>query len=211
MYKKQNQALPFQLTIGVTGHRKLQNIESLKNTLQAVFEDIRLKNSDGTLTPLKWCALTPLAEGADRLIANEILKQDKDNSMKVVLPLTIEDCLETFSTEDSKAEFLMIMSKTKSPLSLREKSLKEEFPEEMIGEARTRAYEDAGRFVVDHSDILIALWDYKPARGRGGTAEIIEYAKKMKCPIYLIDTIKPDGFQFIDGEGSLQGMNSIPR
>jgi len=93
--KKQNLALPFRLTIGVTGHRKLQNIESLKNTLQAVFEDIRLKNSGSTLTPVKWCALTPLAEGADRLIANEILKQDKDNSMKVLLPLTLEDCLET--------------------------------------------------------------------------------------------------------------------
>lgn len=191
------------LTIGVTGHRELQNIESLKQALQAVFKDIRLKSSDGTHTPVKWCALTPLAEGADRLVANEILKQDKDNIMKVVLPLTVEDYLDSFSTQDSKTEFCMIMSKIKSPLSLRKKSLKEEFPEEMMEEARNRAYEDVGRFVVDHSDILIALWDHKPAAGRGGTAEIIEYAKKIKCPIYLIDTIKPDGFQFIDGEGPL--------
>ena len=38
------------------------------------------------------------------------------------------------------------------------------------GSSRDEAYERAGRHVVDRADVLIALWDGQPPRGRGGTA-----------------------------------------
>lgn len=38
------------------------------------------------------------------------------------------------------------------------------------------AYMAAGRRVVDQSDLLIAVWDGQPARGPGGTADVVQYA-----------------------------------
>src|SRR6266850_2059881 len=40
------------------------------------------------------------------------------------------------------------------------------------------AFFAAGRRVVENSDILLAVWDGKPAKGKGGTADIVEYARK---------------------------------
>jgi hypothetical protein len=53
---------------------------------------------------------------------------------------------------------------------------------------RTAAYSDAGRYVVDHADIVIALWDGGPPRGEGGTAEIVAYAREKDKPLYWINT-----------------------
>jgi hypothetical protein len=36
--------------------------------------------------------------------------------------------------------------------------------------------------------VLVALWDGQPSRGKGGTAEIVEYARKRKRPILIIST-----------------------
>jgi hypothetical protein len=41
---------------------------------------------------------------------------------------------------------------------------------------RLDAYRRVGHYVVDHCDLLIAIWDGQPARGRGGTADIVQYA-----------------------------------
>jgi CTP synthase (UTP-ammonia lyase) len=53
-------------------------------------------------------------------------------------------------------------------------------------EARKKAYEIVGHHVVNHCDVLIALWDGRPSRGRGGTAEIVAYAREKKCPMLII-------------------------
>ncbi|MGH6659024.1 MAG: hypothetical protein ACREBM_05155, partial [Sphingomicrobium sp.] len=37
-------------------------------------------------------------------------------------------------------------------------------------------YVMAGRATVAHCDILVAIWDGRPARGRGGTAEVVQLA-----------------------------------
>jgi hypothetical protein len=55
---------------------------------------------------------------------------------------------------------------------LRRFPILQEFPNASMEEQKSRreaAYEAAGRYVVDHCDLLIAVWDRKPAQGRGGT------------------------------------------
>jgi hypothetical protein len=54
--------------------------------------------------------------------------------------------------------------------------------------SREDAYERAGRYVVDRSDAIIALWDGEPARGQGGTAAIVAYARKRGVPLVWIRT-----------------------
>jgi hypothetical protein len=41
---------------------------------------------------------------------------------------------------------------------------------------------------VDRCDALIALWDGKKSRGRGGTAEIVGYAQEHGVPIAWVHT-----------------------
>jgi tetratricopeptide (TPR) repeat protein len=56
---------------------------------------------------------------------------------------------------------------------------------------RDAAYERVGRYVADHCEILIAIWDGQPARGRGGTAEIVAYARQANKPLVWIKSAPP--------------------
>ncbi|CAM3318007.1 hypothetical protein POHY109586_01340 [Polaromonas hydrogenivorans] len=38
-----------------------------------------------------------------------------------------------------------------------------------------QAFLDAGLFVANSAEVLIAVWDGRPAEGRGGTADIVEH------------------------------------
>src|SRR5450755_4094023 len=53
-------------------------------------------------------------------------------------------------------------------------------------EERIDAYEQAGCYIVDHSDVLIAVWDGRDSRGRGGTRAVIEYAHDQGVPVLLV-------------------------
>jgi hypothetical protein len=51
----------------------------------------------------------------------------------------------------------------------------------------SRAYEAAGLTVLSQADILLAVWDHKLPRGRGGTAEMTAEATRIGIPIILVD------------------------
>jgi hypothetical protein len=109
--------------------------------------------------------VSALAEGADRLVAKKVLT-NKDARLEVALPLPEEEYLEDFKDEASKEEFLCLLGQAS------------ETPWQALdGLDREVAYERAGRYVVDRCDALIALWDGKKSRGRGGTAE-----NRRQCP-----------------------------
>jgi hypothetical protein len=52
-----------------------------------------------------------------------------------------------------------------------------------------RAFLEAGRYVVDHSDLLVAVWDGLPAAGTGGTAHIVAYARTIGRDVIHLDPI----------------------
>lgn len=54
------------------------------------------------------------------------------------------------------------------------------------------AYEAVGRLVLAQSDILIAIWDGEPARGRRGTTDVVAEAIARHIPVIHIN---PDGSQ----------------
>ncbi|MFB4300778.1 hypothetical protein [Actinomadura sp. NTSP31] len=51
-------------------------------------------------------------------------------------------------------------------------------------------YLEAGLAMLDRADRLVAVWDGAPARGRGGTAEIVEHARRRGIPV---DVVWPGG------------------
>ncbi|MCB1549671.1 MAG: hypothetical protein KDJ41_17860, partial [Hyphomicrobiaceae bacterium] len=58
-------------------------------------------------------------------------------------------------------------------------------PERQIadyGEPRNHQYAWVGAYLARHAHVLIALWDGAPARGTGGTAEVVSWFIKNKVP-----------------------------
>jgi hypothetical protein len=201
--------IPFRIRIGITGHRELPDEEKLSEKIRQalerdifdLFDEESKKNINSAhRTPIAFSLLTPLAEGADRLVTKEVLKCP-GSRIEVVLPLTKEDYLQDFKTQESRSEFEELLSQARRPITLKKQHLQDEFPGGDLAEARRQAYEDVGKYVVDHCDVLIALWDHKPSRGRGGTAEIIEYAREKKRPVIIISTIPPYEISVMQGHG----------
>jgi hypothetical protein len=50
----------------------------------------------------------------------------------------------------------------------------------------------ASTLMVDTADELYAVWDGKPARAYGGTADVVAYAREHDTPVLVI---WPDGAQ----------------
>jgi hypothetical protein len=46
----------------------------------------------------------------------------------------------------------------------------------------------AGHWIVDQSDMVILVWNGYPAGGKGGTADIANYARLVRCPFIHIHT-----------------------
>jgi len=132
--------------------------------------------------------LSPLAEGADRLIAREVLEVS-DSSLEVVLPLPKDAYMQDFETGESKAEFEELLSRA---INIRELQTSASRPE---------VYEQVGRYVVDQCDVLIAIWDGKSAEGPGGTGDVVIYARETGCPLFWINTEDSGKVTFEPGHG----------
>jgi hypothetical protein len=46
----------------------------------------------------------------------------------------------------------------------------------------------ACHWIVDHSDLVMLVWNGYPAGGKGGTADIASYARLVRCPFIHIHT-----------------------
>lgn len=191
-------AIPYRICIGVTGHRKLDDpaaIQALvKNAIQTEVEKLFPKESKDSIeqvrqartTAVSYRVLSPLAEGADRVVARAVLEFE-GASLDVVLPLTFEDYLEDFETAKSREEFEKLLDRCRKPVFLRTRRIQDDLHSpEAQAELRRNAYAEVGRYVVDHCDVLIAVWNGEPALGRGGTAEIVQYALQQNRPIIRV-------------------------
>jgi hypothetical protein len=179
--------IPFRIRIGVTGHRTFPDPSSVENLARAAIGTlIETLYPPEARIPITYSVVTALAEGADRIVARAVLGYEGAR-LDVVLPMRIEDYLEDFKTPQSQQEFASLLALCRHPVMLRRTRIDAEArtPEE-AQKLRRAAYESAGRWVVSHCDVLIAVWDGEAAHGRGGTADIVEYAKSQRCPVIRI-------------------------
>jgi hypothetical protein len=139
--------------VGITGHQKLGDgsaEQSVKQALQRVISQFE--------KPL--IAVTSLAAGADQLFTRVMLNCGA--SVDAVIPF--EGYERTFTTPARDEYFALLSSATTVTVLPRAGDDEECFFE-------------AGKVVVCRSDILVAVWDGKPARGLGGTADIVRFAR----------------------------------
>ena len=190
--------IPYRIRIGVTGHRTLEDpaaVQALvKKAIDAEVEKLFRKKTRQDIervrragsTAISFRVLSPLAEGADRVVARAVLDYP-DARLDVVLPLTPEDYLEEFAAGESRKEFGDLLGRCRKPVPLRTRRIRDDRhdPGDQA-ELRRQAYRQASQYVVDHCDVLFAVWDGQPSRGRGGTAETIQYALDQNRPIIRV-------------------------
>ncbi len=170
---------PLPLVIGVTGHRDLrqEDCKALETQVRNIIVELK---SRCPATPL--LLLSPLAEGADRLVARVALEK----GVRLVVPLPIPRALyvQDFESGASRDEFNDLLQQAEWWFELpqlknvrRAEALKE-------NQVRERQYARMGAYIVMHSQILIALWDGVYSHKVGGTSQIVQYQLRGVPPIY---------------------------
>lgn len=153
------------VAIGVTGHRILADLDRINAGIAEALHHIEKAFPDQPLT-----VISSLAEGGDRLVVHQVLARPTAR-LVVPLPLSKDDYLGDFKSAESKAEFLSLLERADKVIELPSVS------------TRPEAYDAVGIYVLDHCDVLIAIWDGQQAQGEGGTGSIVAKARQRSLRI----------------------------
>ncbi|WP_310397393.1 hypothetical protein [Hymenobacter sp.] len=147
---------------GVTGHQVIPSeaIPFLQKGMADIITSIREEI----------VCVSSLAAGADQLFAKAVLKAG--GHLHAVIPCKNYET--AFSEKAQIAQFRKLLNKAENIEILDYESPSED------------AFLKAGFQVVDLSDVLLAIWDGKKAKGKGGTADIVSYAKRQNKQVIVM-------------------------
>jgi len=204
-----------ELAVGITGHRasNLAGVDlralgaevskilsQLSTSLNAVGQ---LHRADFDPAPPRLRLLSALADGADSLVAEAALAAGW--RVDACLPFPREDYAKDFEAGPSLQTYIDLLSSAGAVMEL---------PGARADEVA--AYEAVGRLILDQSDLLIALWDGDPNRGRGGTSRVIAEAIARRIPVIHLPThaagaarILWSGFESVDFDQP--GIDDVPQ
>ena len=173
------------LVIGVTGHRDLrdQDIRKLEEEVAGIIATLRRDHlGDDAETPI--IILSSLAEGADRLVARVALAQGAH--LVAPLPLPVEEYRRDFEPglkPGNIAEFDELLGKAlAAPVMpfVPGNSLEAVQADKA---KRAEQYRAVGLFIVEHCNVLMALWNGDDgSMSAGGTAEVVSF-KRQGIPL----------------------------
>lgn len=150
------------MKIGVSGHRHRAgaNWDWVRTQIEGVVAS--MQNAEG---------LTSLAPGADQIFAEVVVEHGR--ALTAVLP-TCGGRIEL--EEDDKREFDRLLLYAAEVVKVQ-------------GATRDEAFLEAGKRVADLADRMVFVWDGEPARGLGGTADIVAYAASQKKYGVILDPV----------------------
>ncbi|WP_067463832.1 hypothetical protein [Actinomadura macra] len=153
--------------IAVSGHRGMPP-ETDRLIDQAIRKLLATMASDIT-------GLSCLADGADQIFARAIVEHG--GFIEAIVPAQrYRDGL----PDEAQPEYDRLLSAARSIHRL-------EFVD-----SDAEAHMTASAYMTDHADELWAVWDGQPARGYGGTADVVAYAREHRVPVRVI---WPEGAQ----------------
>lgn len=147
--------------IAISGHRGLPS-----ETADLVDEAIR-----GTLAAAgpDVTGISCLADGADQIFARAVT--DLGGGLEAVIPAgQYRDRLPA----DAHAEYDRLLAAAAAVRRL------------PFAEPTSESYMAASKLMIDTADELYAVWDGQPARGYGGTADVVAYAYEHGKPVHVI-------------------------
>lgn len=151
------------MRVGITGHRKFEDPSDLPWAEQCLHD----KLSDYA----ELWGLTSLAKGADQSFARAVL--ELGGKVEAVLPFA--GYADGFEDSDESAGFDELITRCSKVTTL------------TFAGSKEQSYLAAGQYVADNSDLLMAVWDGKPAAGLGGTGDVVSYARLKGKRVYQIN------------------------
>jgi hypothetical protein len=148
------------MRVGITGHQKLRHASDwdwAESEMRAVLDDCA--------APL--IGISSLAAGADQLFAEIVLQNG--GTLEAIIPFA--DYEKTFTEQEDRDTYRSLLDSVANVELLDQ------------GDSNEEAYLLAGKRVVDLSELVLALWDGKPAQGLGGTADVVQYARDQNKKI----------------------------
>ena len=188
--------LPEVLAVGFTGHRKVP-YEAKSRQVIRDFLARQKESHPGILY-----GISSAASGGDQLFAESCL--ELDIPLRILLPRPAEQ----FRADFDEASWQRTVRIVEKAISV-----------ELTGEPESQSdqYYDCGIQTVAESQLLMALWDGLPARGAGGTQEMVSYARKTGHPIAWIHSetgelqwLNKDALGHIDTSDELEFLNQLP-
>lgn len=152
--------------VGVSGHRHLH----VDDALVAAVDDALARCER---LPGPWTLVEGLAIGADALVAERALDR-ADWALEALLPLPLADYADDFAADERPGLDALVARAARAAAV--------DGPRE-----RPACYAAQGAEVVARSDVLLALWNGAPARGPGGTAEVVACAREAGRPILWLE------------------------
>ncbi|HEX2215632.1 MAG TPA: hypothetical protein VHG27_02895 [Xanthobacteraceae bacterium] len=193
------------LRVGVSGHRWGSSLDAsaiprirtqIRGTLacaEAVACKLHREHSEiFSVDAPQLAALSCMAEGGDRLFAHEALAAGWQ--LQAVLPFAANDYEKDFVSEEATTEFRKILSAAASVFEIGDPRSEQDASE---------AYETAGLVMLDHADLVVAIWDGGESRGRGGTREIVDEAIRRGAPVVWINTTRECPAAIWDGHSAV--------
>lgn len=153
------------MKIGLTGHRVLAwpgDWAWVSEALEKAISDLGAEEFE---------AINSLAIGADQLFSEIAIR--RGGRLGVVVPFAGYES--TFSAEELPGyRRLLGQAHWREVLN--------------VPGSNRDAFLAAGHRVVDLSDVLIAVWDGRPAKGKGGTGDAVAYARQAGQRVVHINT-----------------------
>jgi hypothetical protein len=171
------------LRIGITGHRAIAADPMVSKAVETAITKLFRTLANGSTPskadkPLSSSAhfrlkvISMLAEGADLVGMQAAL--DCGAELMGVLPFDEQSYREGFAGGQSRVVFDNVLSKLSSIVVLGG----------IVGD--DASYELANSEILDQSDVVIAVWDGDPARGPGGTGDVVHDALERGLPVIVI-------------------------
>lgn len=156
------------IKIAVFGHRHLGDPHLLETSILAAAQRIQ-----EVYPSVAYQVYSCLAEGADRLLASKLI-QVLPADLAVVLPLSEQEYLKDFQSKKSIQEYHHLKRLAKKVVTSDQQP------------TRPHAYREANHYLMQNCDLFVTIWDGLPARGPGGTAELVQSARHAERPLLWI-------------------------
>lgn len=156
------------MRIGISGHQNLGASEVVDRVRAQISDELRKRHFVS--------GVSSLAAGADQLFAEVVL--DLGKVLEIVIPCRDYELAFTDPVAAQRFKNLKQRAVTSYVLDFEEPS--------------EEAFYQAGRHIVETSDLMVFVWNGKPAQGHGGTADIVAYAQQLNREFIWINPARAE-------------------
>jgi len=158
--------------IGCSGHQQIGDESTVQFVSGQLRELLTIYQQQAQDRGQDILAYSALAIGTDQLFVKIALELGV--SVEVVIPCARYE--DIFATAEARDEYHRLLNSCQHVHRLSFEDCSED------------AYLAAGHWIVDHSDLVILVWNGYPAGGKGGTADVASYARLVRRPFIHIHT-----------------------